>query len=45
MVILTLLKTTMVGAAVVTMFDAKTIVDLYEAMLRKNPYRLFGIDE
>ena len=26
-------------------FSAKTIVDLYEALLRENPYRLFGVNE
>ncbi len=40
-----LIRTTMIGAAIARMFDAKTVVELYEAMLRKNPYHLYGVDE
>jgi hypothetical protein len=35
----------MIGNAQVRFFDASTMVDLYEALLRENPYRLFGVDE
>lgn len=40
-----LLTTIMIGNALVRFFDASTMVDLYEALLRENPYRLFGVDE
>jgi aminoglycoside 3-N-acetyltransferase len=40
-----LLTTTMIGNALVRFFDAGTMVDLYEALLRENPYRLFEVDE
>lgn len=40
-----LITTTMIGNAPTRFFDARTMVDLYEAMLRENPYRLFEVDE
>ena len=40
-----LITTTMIGSALARFFDASTMVDLYEAMLRENPYRLFAVDE
>lgn len=36
-----LIRLTRIGCAVVRCFDARTIVNLYEALLRENPYRLF----
>jgi aminoglycoside N3'-acetyltransferase len=39
-----LITTTMIGNALTRFFDASTMVDLYEAMLRENPYRLFEGD-
>lgn len=39
-----LLTTTLIGNALTRFFDASTMVDLYEAMLRENPYRLFEGD-
>lgn len=32
-----------IGTAVVRCFDAKPVVDLYESLLRKDPYRMFGL--
>ncbi|HTP09150.1 MAG TPA: AAC(3) family N-acetyltransferase [Anaerolineae bacterium] len=32
-----------IGAATVRLFEAKPMVDLYEQLLRENPYRMFGI--
>jgi hypothetical protein len=40
-----LITSIMIGSALVRFFDASTMVDLYETMLRKNPYRLFEVDE
>ncbi len=40
-----LLTTTTIGNALVRFFDAGTMVDLYEALLRENPYRLFEVDD
>jgi len=40
-----LITAMMIGSALTRFFDARTMVDLYEAMLRENPYRLFGVDE
>lgn len=40
-----LITTTMIGNALARFFDARIMVDLYEAMLRENPYRLFEVDE
>jgi aminoglycoside 3-N-acetyltransferase len=40
-----LITTTMIGSALVRFFNASTMVDLYEAMLQENPYRLFEVDE
>lgn len=40
-----LITTTQIGNAVARYFDAQTMVDLYEALLRQHPYRLFEVDE
>ena len=39
-----LIQKTSIGAAIVRLFDAKPMVDLYEMLLIENPYRMFGID-
>ena len=40
-----LITTTMIGNALTRFFDARMMVNLSEAMLRENPYRLFERDE
>ncbi len=37
-----LIDKTTIGAATVRLFEAKPMVDLYEQLLRENPYRMFG---
>jgi len=39
-----MIKSTRIGAATVRLFEAKPMVDLYEKLLRENPYRMFGLD-
>jgi len=38
-----LIESTRIGAATARLFDAKSIVDLYEKLLIESPYRMFGI--
>ena len=38
-----LIDKTIIGTATVRLFEAKPLVDLYEKLLRENPYRMFGI--
>jgi aminoglycoside 3-N-acetyltransferase len=40
-----LLTVTTIGNATVRFFEAATMVDLYEALLRENPYQLFEVSE
>jgi hypothetical protein len=32
-----------IGGATVRLFEAKPMVGLYEQLLRKDPYRMFGV--
>jgi len=38
-----LIDKTTIGSATVRLFEAKPMVDLYEQLLRKDPYRMFGV--
>jgi len=40
-----LIDSTTIGAATVRLFEAKSMVDLYEKLLIENPYRMFGIKD